>query len=378
MLLYESVTARSHELPSFLACPLYGIARLLGIDAALDGTTIAIHSMRRVHNLGATWELLLDPVTWCFLLGGIALLYLIAAAGGQAGGRIGLLKLVASLAVPVILWLPVRSGLLIALLVHRALRTEYDAPLTPMSQFWSPWLHLVLLAGPVLLAMRFVRPRPARQPDYIIVSRAKLSRRVVSAALFCAALLLMTMAMLWDPSGPRKQGRILVDEYHSTWERTDRPYDTNWYGQESGYNYACIYDYCSRFYTMGRLTTPIDANALKDCDVLIAQGPDLPLRLRRDRAASSSSCEMAAACCSSASTRTSSRPGSISTMSPSGSASASATTACSTSTGCSASSTSLLSCRTRSFRACRRWISPSPAPSIRASASAGPPSDPPA
>jgi len=273
ILLYESVTARSHELPSFLAYPLYGITKLLGIDAGLDGTTIAIHSMRHVHNLGATWELLLDPVTWCFLLGGIALLYLIAAAGGQAGGRIGLLKLVASLVVPVALWLPVRSGLLIALLVHRTLRTEYEAPLTPMSQFWSPWLHLVLLAAPVLLAMRFVRPRPPRQPDYIIVSPARLSRRVVSTALSYAALLLITMAMLLDPSGPRKQGRIVVDEYHSTWERSDRPYDTSWYGQESGYNYACIYDYSSRFYSMARLNTPIDANALGNCDVLIAKVP---------------------------------------------------------------------------------------------------------
>lgn len=273
VLIYESVTTRSHELPSFLAYLPYGITRLLGINAALDGTTIAIYSMRRVHNLGATWELLLDPVTWCFLLGGVALLYLIAAAGGQAGGRRGLLKLVASLAIPIALWLPVRSGLLIALLVHRTLRTEYGDPLTPMSQFWSPWLHLALLAGPVLLAMRFVRPRPARQPDYIVVSPARLSRRVISTTLSYAALLLITMALLWDPSGPRKQGRILVDEYHSTWERTDRPYDTNWYGQESGYNYACIYDYCSRFYSMARLTTPIDANALKDCDVLIVKVP---------------------------------------------------------------------------------------------------------
>ncbi len=273
MLLYESITARSHELPSVLAYPIYGITRLFGLDAAIDGTTIAIHSMRRVHNLGTTWELLLDPVTWCFLLGGTALLYLIAAAGGQAGGLRGLLKLVAGLAIPVALWLPIRSGLLIALLAHRTLRTEYGDPLAPMGPFWNPWLHLVLLAGPVLLAMRFVRPRPARQPDYVIVSHPKLSQRVVSTALLCAALLLMTTALLWDPSGPRKQGRILVDEYHSTWERTDRPYDTTWYGQESGYNYACIYDYCSRFYTMARLTTPIDANALKDCDVLIAKVP---------------------------------------------------------------------------------------------------------
>jgi len=273
ILAYESVTARSHELPPFLAYPIAGITKLLGIDATLDGTTVAIYSMRRVHYLGATWELLLDPVTWCFLLGGIVLLYIVAAGGGQAGGRVGLLKLVAHLMVPVALWLPVRSGFLIALLVHRTLRTEYEAPLALMNQFWSPWLHLVLLAGPVLLAMRFIRLRPGLQPDFIIVLPAKLSQRLASTASICAALLLITVAALWDPAGPRKQGRILVDEYHSTWERSDRPYDPNWFGQESGYNYACIYDYGSRFYGMGRLSAPIDANALKNCDVLIAKVP---------------------------------------------------------------------------------------------------------
>jgi hypothetical protein len=207
ILLYESVTARSHELPTWLAYPIYGITKLLGITASLDGTTIAIHSMRRVHQLGATWELLLDPVTWSFLLGGIALLYMLAARGRREGH----LKLVASLVIPVALWLPVRSTLLIALLAHRALRTEYEAPLMLMNQFWSPWLHLVLLVGPVLLAMRFVRPGP--QADDITVSHAKLSRRVVPAALACAAVLLVVAAMLWDPAGPRKRGRILVDEY---------------------------------------------------------------------------------------------------------------------------------------------------------------------
>jgi hypothetical protein len=266
MLLYENITARSHELPRILIYPVYLVTRLLGLNAAVDGTTIAIYSMRRVHPLGATWELLLDPVTWCFLLGGITLLLVVSGGRGRSKPAVRLLIAVA-------LWLPVRSALLIAVLAHRTLRTEYEAPLTLMNQFWNPWVHLVLLLVPILLALRFVRLRPAMQPDVLIVSRARFSQSLVPAAATFAAVLLITMAALWDPAGPRKQGRILVDEYHSTWERTDRPYDTDWYGQESGYNYACIYDYLSRFCTMGRLNTPIDANALKRCDILIVKVP---------------------------------------------------------------------------------------------------------
>jgi hypothetical protein len=264
ILAYESVTARSHELPGPLAWLVYGVTRLLGIDAALDGTTIAIPSMRRVHPLGATWELLLDPVTWSFLLGGIVLLLCLGCTGAW--------KRLVGLVFAIALWLPVRAGLLIAVFVHRALRTEYESPLLLMNQFWNPWVHLVLLAGPVLLAMRFVRT-PSILPAEETEPRGGLLRHLVWVAVSCLAAMLVTFGILWDPAGARKPGRVLVDEYHSTWEPTGRPYDPNWYGQESGYNYACIYDYASRFYEMGRLTKPIDANVLASCDVLMVKVP---------------------------------------------------------------------------------------------------------
>jgi len=272
LLFYESVTAKSHELPQPLAHGVYAVAKLLGIDAALHGSTIALHSMRRVHPLGATWELLLDPATLCFLLGGVALLCLSRGRRSQQGSA-SLPKSLAALAVSVAIWLPARVGILLAVFVHRALRIEYDATLNLMGQFWNPWVHLFLLAGPVLLAVCLVRG-PARVRAGCSVSPGiKLSRGLATVGLAFAAALLVTVGILWDPPGERKGGRILVDEHRSTWERTDRPYDTEWYGHESGYNYACIYDYCSRFYEMGRLTEAIDANVLADCDVFVVKVP---------------------------------------------------------------------------------------------------------
>ena len=265
MLVYEGTTARSHELPRILAHVVYAVTRLIGIDAALNGTTVALHSMRRTHYLGATWELLLAPSTWCFLLGGVTLLCL-CVSGRRAAG---LGKSAAVLLALIALWLPARAGILIAVFMHRALRTAYDAPLDLMNQFWDPWVHLALLSVPVLLALRFVRLPSGTRPK----GSAQTPRRLMAVGMAVMAVFLITVAMRWDPPGKRQGGRILVDEHHSTWERTDRPYDTNWYGHESGYNYACIYDYCWRFYEMGRLTVPIDANALSACDVLMIKVP---------------------------------------------------------------------------------------------------------
>jgi len=296
MVAYESVTARSHELPRFLSLLLVGTARLLGLDAALDGSDLAIYSVRTVHRLGATWELLLDPPTLCFLVGGIVMLGMIRRVGcAHHPHSVSARHWWAQptlLFVLVALWLPVRAALLMSVLLYRALRTEYETPLALMNQFWDPWILLALLLVPVLLAIRFIRAQ-LNEPSDLPESAGKMvgtaqgsqtqntafgvphptRRRAVAFVLVFVGVFLFCFGWLWDPAGRRKEGRILVDEFHSTWEPIDRPFDMEWYGEQSGYNYACIYDYCSRFYRMGRLQARIDDAAVQDCDVLVIKVP---------------------------------------------------------------------------------------------------------
>ena len=54
-------------------------------------------------------------------------------------------------------WLPLRAGLMMALYLQRVLRSDPDRPLHAMNHFFRPWMLLLLLAVPVLLAWRFVR-----------------------------------------------------------------------------------------------------------------------------------------------------------------------------------------------------------------------------
>jgi len=285
MELYANVTGRSHELPWPLPRLLGLVTGLLGMQAGVYGSEIALWAMRQVSPLGATWELFLDPPTFCFLVGGLILLALQAWSAPSAErwrSRWG--RPAAALAVAVLVWLPIRSGLFMALYLHRLLRTEYEDRLNLMPAFWSPWVHLLLLVPPVFLAWRFARPAPAGQPlpadappeepATPAPSAAPRWRHPAAALLAGMAAAVFTFALFWNPMGARNPGRVLVDEEHSTWEPTQKPYDTEWYGQDAGYNYACIYDYCSRFYEMGRLTTPIgDEDTLADCDVLIIKVP---------------------------------------------------------------------------------------------------------
>jgi hypothetical protein len=275
MLGYEYVTARSHELPQPLSYLLYAVSQALGIHAAFDGSNLALYTPRIVHLLGATWELFLNPVTFCFLIGGIVMLCLNGPAKLPNGKKSSIARQIATLIIVIAAWLPFRAAILISIFMHRALRTEYDSALALVSQFWNPWIHLALLLGPILLILRFVNA-PLAGHKFMFLERESvvkpLKRFGVIALTFAGSFMLMT-GIFFDMPGQRKQGRVMVDEYHSDWEPTDRPFDTEYYGQESGYNYACIYDYCSRFYEMSRLDNPIDDAVLQSCDVFMVKVP---------------------------------------------------------------------------------------------------------
>ena len=168
--LYVSHTAGSHDLPRPLPEALAGIAALLGIDAAADGPYVVLHSMRQTHRLAAAWELLLDPATLLFFVGALAVLPMAggrAAAGGRGfiEGWSAWISGLRILTAVVLIWLPVRAGLLIALYMQRVLPADPDRPLHAMNHIFSPWMLLLLLIAPVLLAWRFVRPLIPSQPS---------------------------------------------------------------------------------------------------------------------------------------------------------------------------------------------------------------------
>lgn len=104
--------------------------------------------------------------------------------------------------------------------------------------------------------------------------RTSFSRKIAyEMACIFGGTLLFIMACLFRDPGVTKNGRILLDEKHSDWEWTTEKYDTLWYGEKSGYNYNCLYDYLSKFYSVRRNTETLTQNILAQCDILILKTP---------------------------------------------------------------------------------------------------------
>jgi len=273
--LYASLTARGHEAPGILAEVPRWVAAVLGIESTRDGAIVALHSMRQVHRLAATWDMLFDPATCLFLVGGAALL---AAAHWSAGGaqrRRRWLGSVGLLAAVTAGWLVVRLALLVALLLHRELRSDYEAPLHAMNHFFAPAVLSGLLLPLALLCRRFVGWPSAAVATSDAADEATSPRLWPVALGFAGAAGLWALGLYWEPAGTPKAGRVMIVEKHSTWEPSTRPYDTRWYGEPSGYNYAMACQYAARRFEIARLleNDPIDDAKLANCDVLWIKTP---------------------------------------------------------------------------------------------------------
>jgi hypothetical protein len=329
------------------------LAGLLGIDAAADGQLLVFHTLRQSHRLALTWDMLLDPVTGCFLAGSLAMLAVLACSRAARGRRWrAWLGAAWRLAIIVLAWLPLRTLLLLALYVDRVGRADESFPLYVMNQFFSPLVHLGLIIPVVLAAWRWVRLPPVETADTDEPADARklvpspvgreardegvgtthkqgegildqaaltlaLSRRergpgisrlsparplpcspahfrlsparflpsparllAWSPALVCLlGAALLALGIHWQPAGPRKEGRVMWVERHSTWSPTTTPYDTATFGGDerdsSSYTYRLVYEHLGQFYQMSRLTERerIDDATLARCDVLVVKIP---------------------------------------------------------------------------------------------------------
>ncbi len=91
---------------------------------------------------------------------------------------------------------------------------------------------------------------------------------VVSGAIVTAIF----GSALADP-GHMNAGRVLIDESHSEWEETMRPFDTTWYGQHSTYNYYCLRTFLENFYEVKVNVEEITPKVLANQDVVVLKCP---------------------------------------------------------------------------------------------------------
>lgn len=293
---YSLLTARCHDLP-WPGTPLVTMAaRLLGADAAADGTKVAMFSTSGPQRLGVTWELVLDPVTLGLLAGAVLLVtfwnWEDRTSTGPEGERHWALPWFADLGYVLLaigLWIPIRLGLLLGLFLHREMCAPDELKLTVMNQFFSPWVLACASLGGVASLGYWVRRRAVGAIHETLVgamTASRLRELVIATVTVIVLAAGATTLLVLEPVGKPKGGRVVFVERHSEWEPTDRAYDTKSFGHDPSYSYSAIYDYCRQYFDVSRLKEDeaIDADRLGDCDVLVIKTPTQPYSLEELRA----------------------------------------------------------------------------------------------
>ncbi len=295
---YVWIASRGHV--STDAGPVvHAMTELLRMPMAYFDGWLTLETMRAAHTFPASWELLGLPMALPLLVIGLPL----AALWGRRRAGFDMLIFTIGLGG----WVCFRAALIIAFYENEAMLTGYHDKFALMGILWHPWAFFVSFVPVALLLVRLV-PLRSRAAEVAAAAspaplteeqRARLSARLgtppaapgvathvavdavdevektgaAGPVIGAVGAALLVVAYGWCDPGVRKAGRIVMDENHSRWERSDRPYDTEWYGHESGYNYAAIYDYLDRHYPMGRNYEDWTPERLKDVDVLILKNP---------------------------------------------------------------------------------------------------------
>jgi len=307
---YVVQTSRAHELPNAVVELLAMLLRLFGIDAAAQQSVLLLTTTQQIHRLSITWEVVCGPAAWCFLVGGLVLLLLRVGNRSQWSRtrrwQVGLLA-AQRLVLVLLLWLPLQLVVLVSLYLHRTVLADPSQPAVTMNQFFSAWVHLLVLLAPAALAAVTIRipsventgPTASRRghqsaaqqqaatdmkgtapPSHAsaALTSAAVGFRVLAVVGIGLATALCALSTWWEPVGKPRGGRVMFVERHSTWSPSDRPYDTEHFGHDPSYSYTLAYQYLGQWFQMDRLlqSESIDRDTLSRCDVLIVKIPTEP------------------------------------------------------------------------------------------------------
>ncbi|MCL2766964.1 MAG: GldG family protein [Peptococcaceae bacterium] len=254
--------AKFHQ-EGFLAIISGYILNLLGLQTIVEKGAIHIASAVGTVVITSAWEKFAAFHFLLLLVGGIVILILKKAR----------LKHYLVFILVTSLYAVIRYSFLLAVYAHYRLH----------SIFWEQTAAFLLLLPYVLiLAVLFKKLNEqtvslAGFPGWSFV-RDRKTRLLDAITIFAVVILVLsgTAFFAWQEVGREKQGRVLVDEYHSDWEWTDEAYDEYWFGERSGYNYYCFYEHINRYYHASRNTSPITSQTLTETDILILKTPTSP------------------------------------------------------------------------------------------------------
>ena len=139
---------------------------------------------------------------------------------------------------------------------------------------WDPILMLLSFIPFTLILMKFITFKNCRLQFDFFGKNKFLKKKIAAFCLFFVFIFTIIFAFTYQDPGKIKEGRILIDEYHSDWEYSIRPLDKIWYGLNSTYNYYSLAKWLNNYYEVDQnIDSQITLDSLLNYDILILKCP---------------------------------------------------------------------------------------------------------
>lgn len=254
--LYVIFIAHGHRI-DLLSPVVSWIGALLGLHTSLNNGIVFVQITSQTYPFTTTWEKLGFGLWLNLFLGALLLIGL--SYQKRKIYQKTIIFLLASIGYLLLRYVTYISGYLLT---------------TDLSIFWNP-LYMIISFLPFTLLLMKILPFQDTSKQNTMITRMAFSKKHIVAMTLVFLMVFSTIgAFSFQDPGTAKNGRILIDEYHSEWENTTKPLDTEWYGLLSTYNYYSWATWLGKYYTVTRNTNAtLTDELLHQYDILILKCP---------------------------------------------------------------------------------------------------------
>ncbi|UCD12922.1 MAG: hypothetical protein JSW60_04975 [Thermoplasmatales archaeon] len=252
---YSIIVSHGHRI-DILSPIVSSVGNLLGLKTSVNNGIVFVQTFQQTYPFTTTLEKLGFYTWFNILIGFLVLLVLLY-------GKRKILLNIFIFFIGSFLYLILRYVAFIHLYISTV---ELDI-------FWNPWYMSISFIPLALLLMKIL---PLKDGDIgtIFSKNLKINRKQVTALVMIFIFVFsMIGAFAFQDPGCKKNGRVLIDEYHSDWEDTTKPLTKDWYGMLSTYNYYSWAEWLNHYYHVERNNNTLTTSLLENYDILILKCP---------------------------------------------------------------------------------------------------------
>jgi hypothetical protein len=254
--LYTVFIAHGHRIDLFSPVVSW-VGTIMGLHTSVNSGVVFVQIAQQTYPFTTTWEKLGFGLWLNLFLGVLLLLTLSYQKRKMLKGIF--IFLVASTGYILLRYTTYIYGYLIT---------------TDLSIFWNPWYMTLGFLPFSLLLMKLLPLRNADEKQTHVPMLTFSKKHLAAMALVFLMVFSTVGAFTFQDPGTTKNGRVLIDEYHSDWENTTKALDTEWFGLLSTYNYYSWATWLGHYYTVTRnINETLTAAMLNQYDILILKCP---------------------------------------------------------------------------------------------------------